>query len=329
MRNWREWATTQGTSVGEQWSGLTSLVERKVRSVPETIAPFVDALRKSHKEEISSILFYGSCLFSSTQRQSSFPDFYVLVSSLGRYHRSPWHATLNRILPPNVYYGDFSSGAQSLRCKYCVMSLDQFERETSHRAHDIHHLGRFSKQFCMAYSRDAATAQAIVDSALRAMLILVPHSLALLPERFSLEEFVLMQLGLSYLGERRVVEPTKVNSLLDASRDYYLAIYSAVLSLYFLRYGTPVPTGESAFSKRRASAEQRQHTESFLQRSRTRGIFRWPKYILTVDNWLQYILDKLERHQGIKVELTGLQRKYPLIFGWPVYFELRRKGIVK
>lgn len=329
MQDWHTWASTQEASVGQQWSRLTSLVERQVRSVPEPIAPFVDALRRDHGQEICSILFYGSCLFSTTQRQSSFPDFYILVSNLGRYHRSPWHATLNRILPPNVYYGDFSSGVESLRCKYCVMTVDQFARETSHRAHDIHHLGRFSKQFCMAYSRDAATAHTIVDSAIQAMLVLVPHSLARLPERFSLEEFVLTQLGLSYLGERRVVEPTKVNSLLDASKDYYLAIYSTVLSLYFRRHKTPVPSGGSTFSQPGVDKEQRQRTESFLQRSRTRGIFRWPKYILTVDNWLQYILDKLERHQGVKVELTALQRKYPLIFGWPVYFDLRRKGIVK
>jgi len=208
------------------------------------------------------------------------------------------------------------------------MTLKQFVEETSAKAHDIHHLGRFSKRFALVYSQDEGITRTVIDGALRAMLSLIPHSLALLPAAFSLEDFILKQLSLSYLGEQRVAEPQKVRQLFQASQDYYLDLYPQVLAFHTARYGTPQGDAQSGYTQTPPDETRRCHTEAFLRRSRHRGILRWPKYMLTVENWLEYILDKLERHQGIKVELNSYQRRFPLIFGWPKYFELRRKGIV-
>jgi hypothetical protein len=117
---------------------------------------------------------------------------------------------------------------------------------------------------------------------------------------------------------------------MDAGRDYYWEIYPEILQLYALRHGTPDLVGNEAYHQRGGDrARQRRRTQTFLARSRRRGVLRWPKYMFTVDNWLQYILDKLERHQGIKVELTPLQKRFPLLFGWPIYLRLRRQGVVR
>jgi hypothetical protein len=128
-----------------------------------------------------------------------------------------------------------------------------------------------------------------------------------------------------------VVEPSKVQSLLDAAREYYQEIYPEVLHLHALRHGTPDLVGTGLYRQRGGGGrtQQRRRTQAFLARSRRRGVLRWPKYMFTVDNWLQYILDKLERHQGIKVELTPLQKRFPLLFGWPIYLRLRRQGVVR
>jgi len=205
--------------------------------------------------------------------------------------------------------------------------VEQFVRETSERASDLHHLGRFSKRFALVYSRDPSTTEMVVQGAIGAILTLVPHTLARLPASFTLEDLVLRQLELSYLGEQRVVEPTKARALYEAGRAYYREIYPEVLALHTRRFGTPVAAGDETY--RQPRIDRRRQTERFLGRSRRRGVLRWPKYMLTVEDWLGYVLYKLERHHGVQIELTPLQRRFPLLFCWPVFLRLRRQGLVR
>jgi len=69
-------------------------------------------------------------------------------------------------------------------------------------------------------------------------------------------------------------------------------------------------------------------TDAFIRRSRRLAKARWPKQMLTVDNWLELILAKYERTHGEKIELTPLQRKYPLIFAWGQFFKAIKRGKV-
>ena len=49
----------------------------------------------------------------------------------------------------------------------------------------------------------------------------------------------------------------------------------------------------------------------------------------TFDDWVPYILWKVERHSGEPVEVTDRQRRHPLIFGWPVLFRLLRRRVLR
>ncbi len=51
--------------------------------------------------------------------------------------------------------------------------------------------------------------------------------------------------------------------------------------------------------------------------SKARVTARWLKHVLTFENWLSYTLRKVERRTGMRVELTALERRLPLIFAWP------------
>jgi hypothetical protein len=312
-----------GKVTGDGEREMLALLGERLRARPDPIIEgLVEHLRRPH---VAAILFYGSCLFDLTRTKNSFPDFYVLVDDLSGYHGSLLQAGLNLVLPPNVYYASFEDG---LRCKYCVLSLEQFERETSSQASDIHHLGRFSKRFALLHARDEGVRDVVLRSALRAMLTLVPHALALLPEAFSLEEFIITELSLSYLGEQRVAEPDKVEKLFAGARDYYLEIYRRVLALHQRRHGAPRAGSGGRYLQSRVTHGQRARTDLFLRLSRYRGVLRWPKYMVTVDDWLQYILDKLERYQGIHLELTPRERRHPVLFGWHYFVEMRRRGVL-
>jgi hypothetical protein len=54
-------------------------------------------------------------------------------------------------------------------------------------------------------------------------------------------------------------------------------------------------------------------------------VVRLIKSAFTFGDWLPYALWKLNRHTGVRVELTERQRRYPLIFGWPVILRLVRQ----
>jgi hypothetical protein len=49
------------------------------------------------------------------------------------------------------------------------------------------------------------------------------------------------------------------------------------------------------------------------------------KSAATFGDWLPYVLWKLERHGGTRIELTDRQRRHPLIWGWPVLWRVLRR----
>jgi hypothetical protein len=297
-----------------------ALLAAKLRHHDDLADRFVAHLLAGHEGAIDAIVFYGSLLAARSARPTSYHDFYVIVDSLEQYHRRMRDRIVGRVLPPSVYYRVFEDG---LRCKYCVLTRAQFETEMTAAARDLHNIGRFSKRVGLVYARDAAAEARIVLGCLSAARTLLPHALALLPSEFTLDEFIRTLLRLSYLGEQRVAEDAKVEALFAAERDHYRAFYGALLREHGLapdgeRYQQPLPDPAA-----------RAATEAFLARSRRRGKLRWPKYMVTVDGWLDIIIEKVERHHGVKIELTERERRYPLLFAWPKYFALKRRGVVK
>ena len=49
---------------------------------------------------------------------------------------------------------------------------------------------------------------------------------------------------------------------------------------------------------------ERLRIEAYFRWSKVRATARWAKYVVTFDDWLEYIVRKAERHGGEKVELT-------------------------
>ena len=55
-------------------------------------------------------------------------------------------------------------------------------------------------------------------------------------------------------------------------------------------------------------------------------VLRLMKGLFTFSGGVDYILWKLERHSGVKVEVSDRVRKHPLIFGWGLVWRLYRRG---
>ena len=50
---------------------------------------------------------------------------------------------------------------------------------------------------------------------------------------------------------------------------------------------------------------------------------------LVLDDPVDYALWKVQRHSGVTVTATERQRRYPLIFAWPLVWQLYRQGALK
>ena len=298
----------------------------------------MEHFRSVFGDALLAVVFYGSCLTSSTRSATSFLDFYLIADTYADFHKKRIHASINRLMPPAVFYLELTGpDGQKATCKYCVISLDDLEKATGKHARDLYHLGRFSKRIAVLYAQGESVVQRLVDVAFSAWDVLTPHALAATSSSFTLEDFAKSLLSLSYRGEVRLEQTDqKVAALYEAQKPFYDEVFRVVLDRYAAQHrdrfkvDDAVPQG--TYLLRRTTAYRAaglKKLNAFLAKSRRRGKLRWPLMMFTVDNWVDILLAKLERTYGTRLELTPLERRFIIIFGWRHYFRLRREGKVK
>ncbi len=283
-------------------AALSELIAERLQRPPPVDGAFARAL--ADRPTVAAVVLYGSCL-TGTAAADSEPDFFVIVDALMRHHRRIASAIGNWWLPPSVYHRVVDGAS----CKASVLSIGQLAAETSPRARDLYHLGRFSKPLAIAWARDEAARGAVHDAQLASLLTLAPHARGLAGPHPTVDDFMLALFSLSYLAEVRV-EQGRVRALYEADRAAHRAVGELLLA------ACPIAAPRAA-------------TGRLIARSRRRAIARWPKALFTFDGWLEYAVRKVERHTGRRLELTERQRRHPLLFGWPALASLRRDGLLR
>ena len=71
---------------------------------------------------------------------------------------------------------------------------------------------------------------------------------------------------------------------------------------------------------RRAMTRLRWHAERPF--CKLLAFARLVKNATTFGDWIPYILWKIERHGGARVEPTARQLRHPFIYGWPILAKL-------
>jgi hypothetical protein len=296
----------------------------------EVAAIFLDKFKEKFKEHLIAVILYGSCLHPSTRKPTSSHDFYIVLDTYSSVLPNFFHSIINRALPPNVYYIQLKRGESHIEAKYNTITLKDLERETTLSAGSFFTLGRFGKKLGVLYLKEGYENR-IIDCMYNAMLTNAHYTLAKMNTEFTLKEFILSLLALSYEGEVRIERDTKTLELFEAFKDFYTSVYSRILAEFSVHTGILIKTGENY--KLNFSPEEleiRKHVLGrFIKKSRRLSVMRWPKSIYTFGNYVDYLLLKVERSKGIKIELTPLERRFPLIFGWRHFFRLLRKGMIK
>ncbi len=309
--------------------GLEELESIVAPELAGGVRPSVDGLARElarrHGEAVLGVLFYGSCLRQTTDE--GVLDYWVVVDDYGRAHRSFLHALVNRIAPPSVYYVEWDFEGRTLRTKYGVIDRRDFERGASLRALHPYVFARFAQPARLLACRDEEARRYFTACLANAIVAMVFRLLFLLPRRggwlrFSLAAFWQEAFRRSYDSERRPEAEETIRGLYLANAERYDEVGARAIRWLAREgrlgevvehprsYAIPMSTGPLVAGRLRWQAMR------LLGRSL--GLVRLFKTAYTFGDWVPYVLWKLERHTGRKLELSERQRRHPFVFGWPI-----------
>jgi len=274
-----------------------------------------------------AILHYGSRAQGRTTRLDSAFDFFVIVDryrdayeSLGS-HQSTRRRTglavgLAWILPPNAIALRrlTPDGERELKC--IIISARHFERECSSRARDHFVRGRLSQSVVLAWSRDARSADQVWRAVQRIRDGSFEWVRVFLPAPFSVAVYCQTLLDVSLRHEIRPEARGHSERLFVAQRSTLVGMYGAVLRR-LTQEGVLKRRGETFTQTDPPGLIARLRAHAYFRLSKLRTTLRLLKHPFLYDGWLEYLVQKIDRSTGMKIELTNRERRWPLIFLWP------------
>lgn len=287
-------------------------------------------LARSFGPTTVAVVQYGSRLRPADARPESAHDFFVV---LGRHlpgYRSlsatvgtrypPWLAAgLNHLLPPNVVSVTFvgPSGARVAKC--AVLGLGQLERACSKHPPDHFVRARLIQDVRLAWVRDAAAGERVRRAVACARATTFDWGRPFLPPRFDAESYARTLLRVSYETEVRPEGAARIDELVRAQRAQIAGVYGPLLEDRVAR-GQLAREAQGYRDLAPPSAFARARVRLFFSWSKARSTLRWIKYVALYDDWLDYVVRKVERRSGTPMVLTERERRWPLLFLWPRAF---------
>jgi hypothetical protein len=283
--------------------------------------------------QLRAVLLYGSHLLGAAPDRYSAHDLVVVVEEyLGTYrelrrhgftHRSPkLMASLAWLLPPNVIA--FSpEGAEGALAKCLIISAGDFERELSARSRDHFMISRMIQDVGILYVRDAAAERWLDDSLEAARRTVLDWAVPYVAAPFTAESLARDMIAICYRSEIRPESGSRASSVFEAQRAYLVETYEKLLA-NAIGEGYVAREGHGYRSARRPGPMARLKRSAYFNFSKLRVTARWLKHVLTFENWLSYVVRKVERRTGMGIELTALETRLPLIFLWPRLFRMLR-----
>jgi predicted nucleotidyltransferase len=306
---------------------LKTIVQKwNMRTASAEVTALAEAARLRH-DGVVAVLFYGSCLRGS-RVDEGLADLYLLVDDYHRAFASRLQALMNRLLPPNVFYLEVPYEGKTVRAKYAVLTLEDFGKGAQRWFHS-YIWGRFAQPSGLIYARDGEVTARIQEALAGAVRTFVARTLPQAPELFTIRELWSTGLSLSYRCELRSEDHAKTVRLFDAATDYYEAVTPEALK----DTGLPVETlpGDSPTRYRLRISPWERKLNSLAWRLRQiqgkgLSVLRLLKALLTFENGVDYILWKIERHSGVRVESSPALKRFPLLAVCVTFWRLFRKG---
>jgi hypothetical protein len=273
----------------------------------------------------AAVVHYGSHVTAGTHRPGSALDFFVVVADYGAAYRSvvagaetgmdaERAARLARRLPPNVV--SVVDPATGLHAKCAVYSLSDFRAACGEHAPDHFAQGRLFQQVQLLFARGGAEREEVHSLLVGVRLRTLAWGRPYLPARFDAAAYCRALLDTSFGAEIRPEKADRTAELLAGQAPVLHPAFTAVLRLHALDGSLEERDGLFSLA-RPVTAGERARLAAYFARSKARATLRWAKYVALYDDWLDYVVKKVERRTGQAIDLTPRERRWPLVFLWP------------
>lgn len=299
------------------------------QTVPTEFDSFVSVLKQRFGDSLDAILLYGSCLHT-TDLAEGVADFYVLVNDYHNAYPENYLRFFNRILPPNVFYLEINHQDKIYRSKYAVLTTSHFEKGTSDWFHP-YLWARFAQPSRILYARDKIIRQRINAALAQSVVKFLKTTLLAYSENtLNVEAIWTNGLMLTYAAELRTEKQTRAHKLTQLSLDEYTRLTAAAL-----------PALQDIMEKSESQDSYHIHPTQFTNnltrfqwwlrrwQGRILSILRLGKATLTFRDCADYAAWKIERHTGVRIEVTPMLRRHPILLGYKIIWKLFRRGIVR
>ena len=271
------------------------LAAREYGDDPQVRA-LIEATHARFGSAVEAVVLYGS--FTRGQSDTLL-DLYVLLENLDSL--PPWQRLACRMLAPNVY----QIVTPVARAKVAVLTYDALERGVRG---DLapYFWARFAQPVALVYARgeaERARFAALVSVAAERLVAAVRPVSDRRGAAFWVDAF-----SRTYAAELRSERETRYRQLYEADSGYFDAVLAAF--------------GDSAHPPQT-------HWRWRILAGKILSVLRIAKSAFTFDDPVDYALWKVARHSGVTVTATERQRRYPLIFAWPLLWRLYRQGALK
>lgn len=300
---------------------VASSVDARAYTGDPTVSLLLEDIRRRHGSSVVAVLMYGSYLRG---KRDTLLDFYVLLENFQDALPRRWQQLANRLLPPNVYYQCVPGDDGEVRSKYATLTVRQFERAMKGDFHS-YFWSRFTQPCALVFSRDAQSEQRVLDALQNATITFIESVLPVLAERFNSRELWQTGFGLTYRAELRAEGKDRIAELFETNAQHFDSLCKAYARLPYSRVDM---TDEGVFRQRHFSPKQNANLTWAVRTwlGKLLSALRIIKAAGTFDDPLDYLLWKIKRHSGIYIEPTSRQRRFPLLFAWPLLWRLYRLG---
>lgn len=284
---------------------------------------FAEELRSRYGQATAAVIFYGSCLRLATD-EGLILDYYVIVDRMRDILGNPLSTAFATLLPPNVYYHEMAFEGRTLRAKVAVISAAQFLKGTGPDAFTSALWARFAQPAAILYARNADMERRMIAALASAVTTTAVRAAALCTTDFTARELWVRAFKETYAAELRPEKEEKSIELIARDLPRYEAVTAALFEAKKDAPGTYPAVGDERTQARALSTWR-------LRRLAGKALnaARLIKAAFTFKGGLDYAVAKIERHSGVRIELSERERRTPLLTGVRLFFKVRRRGGLK
>jgi hypothetical protein len=270
------------------------------RAVHPSITAMAELIAAQH-QPVSAVLAYGSALRDSNP-ENTLIDFYVLTQDASGVSRNPLSRFLCSVVPPNVYYAEHVINGKSCRAKYAVLPMEQLAGKLKGDTANPYFWVRFAQPMRLIWTRDAIARQRVFQLLARAMNTAQANAV-----RLSTTTQWQTLFENTYRTELRPEDVSRAKLIVEMQREHFETI---------AKLASPTVVSNRAWSIRR-------------WQGKLLSVARLMKAAFTFQGGADYAAWKIERHSGVKIQVTDWQRRHPILASIALLPKLLKKSALK